>query len=91
MTTKSVEKLEWSALWPAMDAAPEAWIPTTEDMYWQMLECLPPRAQSGGRFLVGEAERHNEEGKAVHACFKRVGNSYFARYLTVEQFNQGAV
>ena len=83
----AIQTLEWSALWEAMDAYPTEWIPTTEDMYWQMLECVPPRAQTASRFLVGEPQRHNEAGKAVHACFKQVGSSYFARYLTVEQFS----
>lgn len=78
--------LEWQALWDAMDARPDEWIPTTEGMYWQMLECVPPRAHSLGAFLVGEPQRHNEEGKAVHACFRQVGRQYSARYLTVEQF-----
>lgn len=83
------EPLAWKPLWDAMDAYPTEWIPTTDVMYWNMLECVPPRAQSGGAFLVGEALRHNAEGKAVHACFKQVGNSYFARNLTVEQFRGG--
>lgn len=78
--------LEWSALWAAMDETPEAWIPTTEAMYWEMLECVPPRAQRKGAFLVGEALRTNEEGKAVHACFKETKDGFFARNLTVDQF-----
>jgi hypothetical protein len=84
-------KLEWEDLWSAMKETPKAWIPTTEDMYWQMLECVPPRAQARGRFLVGEAERHNEQGQAVYACFKQVGDDYFARYMTLQQFNQRIV
>lgn len=79
-------KLEWAPLWAAMDATPEEWIPTTEDMFYEMLECVPPRAQERRRFLAGEPLRHNEEGKAVHACFKQSGNDFFARNLTVEQF-----
>lgn len=86
----SAQKLEWSALWAAMDASPAAWIPTTEPMYYDMLECLPPRAQSSFGFLVGEPLRHNEHGKAVHACFKQVGNDFFARNLTVDEFRAGA-
>ena len=39
------EKLEWEALWDAMEANPSEWIPTTEAMYWEMLEAVPPRAQ----------------------------------------------
>jgi uncharacterized protein YfaA (DUF2138 family) len=85
----SQEKLEWAPLWAAMDAQPEAWVPTTEGMYGEMFERLPPRAMSGSAFLVGEPLRH-VEGKAVHACFKQVGNAFFARNLTVEQFRGGA-
>lgn len=78
--------LEWQALWDAMDAAPDAWIPTTEAMYWHMLECVPPRSQTVHRFLVGEPQRHNDEGHAVYAAFKESTDGFFARYLTVQQF-----
>ena len=84
------QKLEWDALWNAMDASPDAWIPTTEEMHWHMLEALPPRAIKHDRFLVGEALRHTEQGDAVHACFKRVGTEHFAKNLTVAQFQGGA-
>jgi hypothetical protein len=73
-----------------MDAAPTEWIETTEAMYWEMLECVPPRAMAGGRFLVGEAKTHNEHGQAVHACFdERADGRFFARHLTVAQFQSG--
>jgi len=39
---------------------------------------------------VGEPLRHNEEGKAVHACFKEIGSQFFAKNMTVEQFKAGA-
>jgi len=81
-------KLEWAELWAAMDASPAEWIPTTEAMYWQMLEVLPPRAWRGDCFLVGEPLRHDSEGKAVHACFCKTGDSYRARNLTVRQFHE---
>ena len=56
MTTAQTA-LEWSPLWEAMKADKSAWIPTTESMYWEMLECLPPRAMRNGAFLVGEADQ----------------------------------
>ncbi len=87
MTTITQSPLEWKALWDAMKAAPAAWIPTTEAMYWNMLECLPPRAQRNGAFLVGEAETHNAEGKAVYACFKQSSDDFSARYMTLSEFN----
>ncbi len=80
------QPLEWSELWAAMDLAPSEWIETTEGMYWQMLECVPPRVTTTGRFLVGEPKTHNAEGKAVHACFRRVGTDYFAKHMTVSEF-----
>lgn len=83
----SATLLEWAPLWAAMDAKPSEWIPTTEAMYWQMLECVPPRAQRAGAFLVGEANNSNADGYPVYACFKHEpGNRYFARNLTLEQF-----
>jgi hypothetical protein len=80
--------LEWQPLWDAMDANPTEWIPTTEKMYWEMLEVLPPRKQSRSAFLVGEATRDNAEGYPVYSCFKRVGDSFYAKNMTVEQFNK---
>ena len=72
-----------------MDANPTEWIETTEQMWWDMLECVPPRAQAGGgRFLVGEPQRHNAQGHAAHACFwARSDGRHFARYMTVAEFN----
>ena len=80
--------LEWDDLWAAMDAAPDAWIPTTEAMYWHMLEVLPPRKMIGHNFMVGEPLRHNDAGEAVHACFTKFGDTYKARNLTLAQFMQ---
>jgi hypothetical protein len=89
MSLKS-EKLEWADLWAAMDAKPGDWIETTEEMFWDMLEAVPPRAHVGTRFLVGEPKTTNEEGKEVHACFKEEGGRFYAKHMTVEQFYGGA-
>jgi len=82
------DKLEWQALWDAMDANPDQWIPTTESMYWEMLEVLPPRKQFRGAFLVGEASNHNSEGYPVYSCFNRIGDDFYAKSMTLSQFNQ---
>ena len=78
--------LEWAPLWDAMKSTPGAWIPTTEAMYWEMLECVPPRAMTSGSFLVGEADHHNADGYAVYACFKKFSDDYNARYMTLAPF-----
>jgi hypothetical protein len=78
--------LEWQALWNAMDANPDAWIPTTKEMYWEMLEVLPPHKMIGQNFMVGEPLRHDAQGQAVHACFTKFGETYKARNMTLEQF-----
>lgn len=79
-------KLEWDELWAAMKAKPAEWIETTEEMYWHMLEVVPPRCQTRSAFLVGEADHHNEQGHAVYAAFKQQGDSYSACYMTVAEF-----
>lgn len=85
--TTTTKPLEWKPLWDAMDATPTEWIETTAGMYWEMLECLPPRAIAGGRFLVGEPLRH-VDGHAVHACFwERADGTFWARNLTVAEFH----
>ena len=78
--------LEWKELWDAMDANPAEWIPTTEKMYWDMLEVLPPRKMIGEDFLVSEASNHNAAGEAVYSCFTKFGDTYKARHLTVKEF-----
>jgi len=80
------EKLEWEALWDAMDLNPAEWIPTTEAMYWEMLEAVPPRKQNRSSFLVGEADHDNAEGYPVYSAFKRVGDNFYAKKMTYEQF-----
>ncbi len=82
----TAQALEWQALWDATDAQPEAWITTTENMYWEMLCVLPPRKMVGDNFMVGEPLRHNSKGEAVYACFTRFGDTYKARNLTITQF-----
>ena len=82
------EKLEWQPLWDAMEADPAAWIPTTKAMYWEMLEILPPRAQTRRAFLVGEALTSNAEGYAVYSCFKKTGDDYHAKNMTLKEFRE---
>ena len=81
-----MKQLEWQELWDAMDASPNEWIPTTEAMYWEMLEVLPPRKMLGRNFLVGEATRSNSEGEAVYAAFTKFGDTYKAKHLTLREF-----
>jgi len=77
---------EWSDLWKAMEAEPRTWQPTTENMYYEMLEVVFPQAMDGNDFLVGEANHHNEKGIPVYACFRIRGGHYEAMYLTEEGF-----
>jgi hypothetical protein len=81
-----MKQLEWQELWNAMDASPNEWIPTTEAMYWQMLEVLPPRKMLGQNFLVGEANDHNSDGEAVYSAFIKFGDTYKAKNLTLREF-----
>ena len=83
---KSNSPVVWAELWKAMKETPGAWIETTEKMYWDMLEVLPPARMDCSKFLVGEADHENSAGEPVYACFKKIGAKYFAKYLTVAQF-----
>lgn len=56
---------EWAELWAQMDAHPDEWIATTEGMFYEMLEVLPPAAYAVRGFLVGEPVRHNAQGEAM--------------------------
>lgn len=78
--------LEWEPLWKAMQVKPYPWVQTTEKMYWNMLECVPPRAMNDEGFLVGEAECETGDGQSVYACFVKHGNLVKARYTTLNEF-----
>ncbi len=82
----TAQALEWQALWDAMESRPNEWIPTTENMYWEMFGAVPPRKMVGHNFMVGEPLRHNSKGEAVHACFTKFGDTYKARNLTLAEF-----
>jgi hypothetical protein len=84
MTT--VETLEWSDLWDCMVRNPGSWIPTTEQMYWDMLSALPPRRQRKDSFLVGEPDHTTEEGYNVYACFCHSNDRFYARYMTMQEY-----
>jgi hypothetical protein len=81
--------LEWAELWAAMRPEPHHWVLTTQNMFDEMLGAVPPRAMGNGCFLVGEADHHNNEGRAVYACFKHIhGGGIEARYMTSAEFTQ---
>lgn len=55
------------------------WVETTEEHYWEMLECLPPEIMVKSGFLVGEPANHrtcklNGCIKPVFDGFKKIGN-----------------
>ena len=77
--------LEWADLWKAMDAS-NTWVETTEGMYWQMLEVLPPVQMTVGAFMVGEAVRDDDDGEPVHAMFREVGDKFYAKNVKLSKF-----
>lgn len=77
--------LTWQPLWDAMEANPEKWVLTTENMFFDMLQVLPPRKMLGAIFLVGEPLKH-VNGEAVHACFTRKDGAHWAKNMTVREF-----
>ena len=80
------QALEWADLWAAMEKEPNRWFPTTEHMFVEMRDCVPPEDMGYGGFIVGEAH-HHENGEAVYACFVS-RHGYQARYMTAREFKQ---
>jgi hypothetical protein len=83
--------LEWSSLWSAMqanyNAKSDAWTLTTETMFDDMLNVLPPLAMRNGAFLLCEANHHNSDGYPVYAAFRQLpGNVFQSRYMTALEF-----
>jgi len=66
---------------------PHRWILTTDAMYWNMRDVLPPQDSGGGGFIVGEPNHHNADGEAVYACFHQINNEVVARYMTQREFS----
>ena len=62
------------------------WQEVTEEMYWEMLEVLPPSAWKGGAFAVGEPMTHDQLGP-VHETFVKLGERYFARDAHLMKFD----
>jgi len=62
----------------ARQDTPLAWVGTSEARYHEMLEVLPPAAQLGSAFLVGEPyDHHALTGRPRFSCFKREAGLYF--------------
>ena len=57
--------------------APMRWKKTTEARYWEMLGVLPPAAQAGYGFLVGEPMDHNREGYPRFSAFIEWGRGFY--------------
>lgn len=68
--------------------SPMTWKKSTFERYWQMLEMLPPAAQTGNGFLVGEPVRHDGDGRALYTAFWQQGDAYFesAHPMSVASF-----
>ena len=87
--------LTWSALWEAIgdeyhnanvEQREPRLIPTTREMADEMRGVVPPRLHTSAGFLMGEANHHNNAGRAVYAGFVRLGSDWFARYATADEF-----
>ena len=81
---------EYSALFQIMDAHPRQWVPTTEKMYYDMLEVLPPvKSRSDGGwtgFLMGEPVNHDAWGDAIYSAYICVDGKFYAQNMTVKEF-----
>jgi hypothetical protein len=61
----------------AAQDTPITWEPTTEERYWEMLECLPPAAYIVEGFLVGEPyDHHATTGQPRYEAFIKRNGQY---------------
>ena len=69
---------EWLAKKAELQNTPVEWSETTEENYWEALECLPPAKMSGGNFLVGEPYDHSAaNGLPRFRMYRKSGSAYF--------------
>lgn len=84
MVTENEKPLEWRDLWDELNrknvSGDDSWTLTTEDMYYEMLNSVPPRDYFTGGFAAGEPVRHSRNGALYHA-FKVEGNKYYAKLM----------
>ena len=81
----------WQAAASARQLTPITWAVVSEDLYMQMLECLPPAYMRGGAFLVGEPANHCfATGSPMFAGFRQRGGIYYAsnRALTIAEMKR---
>jgi len=78
----------WDEMRRRFDAGDRSWIPTTEEMYHEMLNVLPPAYWRGGVFAVGEPWRHTGDNRPIFACFRASHGAHSARYATLAEVIQ---
>jgi hypothetical protein len=59
-------------------------VEVSENIYYDMLNCLPPKNWKGTYFEVGEAHHHDNNGKAIHRAFWSEDSNTrpYTRYFT---------
>ena len=63
------------------------WREVAAGQYKHYLGCVPPARYRTNGFLSGEPYTHIEEGRGVYMACKKVGERYFAKMMTVAQFD----
>ena len=88
-TAERIPWEDWRARKIAEQDTPIRWDPSTAEQYADMLNILPPRAWTGGGFLVGEPTDHSAAtGAPRYQAYRYAGHRYAAssRPVTVAEF-----
>lgn len=87
-TAEIVEIDAWEIAKGAKQDQPVQWKDTTEERYFEMLNCLPPAAMFSGYFLVGEPwDHHAVSGRPRYAAFGHIHGRYVeaSRPMTIAE------
>jgi hypothetical protein len=77
---REIELNDWSR-WNRQPLTKDQKIEISEAIYWELLNCLPPRIHCSGYFEVGEPEHHDPKtGRAVHRACWIEGNKFYTGY-----------
>ncbi|OAM91893.1 hypothetical protein AW736_26295 [Termitidicoccus mucosus] len=71
------------------EANRQVWRETTESVYHEMLNILPPAYLEADMFMLGEPYSHNANGEAVFSIFMAREGHYFALHGTRRQVRDG--
>ena len=72
-------------------AGVKSWRETTEEVYHDMLNALPPAYFTQNAFSIGEPYTHDKNNRPVFTHFVHIGTRYFGLHCTLSEVRTNAL